>query len=62
MVGKKIVFLIEIATISICENITVYLHIFGLPLTHKLGLRKASKRCELDDFCQISARIRLVTS
>ena len=55
-------FLIEIATTSIRENITVYLHIFGLPLTHKLGLREAPKRCELDDFCKISAKIRLVTS
>ena len=61
-VWEKIAFLNEIATISVRENITVYLHIFGLPLTHKLGLREAPKRCESDDFCQMSAKIGLVTS
>ena len=61
-VWEKIAFLNEIATISVRENITVYLHIFGLPLTHKLGLREAPKRCEIDAFCQMSANIRLMTS
>lgn len=34
-------FLIEVAAISVRQNISVYLHIFKLPLTHELGLFEA---------------------